>query len=290
MSKTGAARIIIRRPVQAAVHHGGGWKIAFADFMTAMMAFFLVMWLLAISTPKQLAGIAEHFKTPLKVALHGGPSASLSSSVIPGGGPDPLHKQAEVQGGDIPPVAEDAQRLQHLKESLDKMIESSPVLKQFRPQLLIDITPEGLRIQVVDNLRRPMFERSSAVVAPSMRSILRELAPVLNAQSSKLTLSGHTDAAPYALGDKGYSNWELSADRANASRRELVSGGLQDGKVLRVMGVAASVHLEPAQPLADINRRISIVVLNQRAQQQIEATGQTAAAFHVTPSSPVHPR
>lgn len=272
-----APRITIHRPIQAGGHHGGGWKIAFADFMTAMMAFFLVMWLLAISSPKQLAGIAEHFKTPLKVALNGGPAASLSSSVIPGGGPDPIERSGEQLASAAP--ADDAQRLQQLKDSLDKMIESSPVLKEFKPQLLIDITPEGLRIQVVDSQRRPMFERSSASVVPSMRSILRELAPVLNAQSSKLTLSGHTDAASYALGDKGYSNWELSADRANASRRELVSGGLQDGRVLRVMGVAASMHLDPKDPLADTNRRISIVVLNQRAQSQIEAANQAAPAL-----------
>ncbi len=275
MPREGAARIIIKRPVQAAGHHGGGWKIAFADFMTAMMAFFLVMWLLSISTPKQLAGIAEHFKTPLKVALNGGPQTSMGSSVIPGGGPDPLRTTGEIKVG-LPapgdaPSPEDAAGLEQLKKGLDALIESSPVLRQFKPQLRVDITAEGLRIQIVDDRRRPMFDRSSAVVVPDMRSVLRELAPVLNGQPRKLTLSGHTDAAAYALGDKGYSNWELSADRANASRRELVAGGLADGKVLRVIGVADGMHLDAGHPLADMNRRISIVVLNQRTQAQIEA-------------------
>ncbi len=284
MARDGATRIIIQRPVQAVRHHGGGWKIAFADFMTAMMAFFLVMWLLAMASPQQLAGIAEHFKTPLKVALNGGPAASLSSSVIPGGGPDPVQHSGEVQGRDEtePPSADDAARLEQLKDSLAALIESSPVLRQFKPQLLIDITPEGLRIQIVDHERRPMFERSSAVVAAALRNVLRELAPLLNQQPNKLTVSGHTDAAQYPLGDKGYSNWELSADRANATRRELVAGGLAEGKVLRVIGAAASIHLDPDQPLADANRRMSIVVLNQRAQTQIEAARQRTPAVPPT--------
>ncbi len=269
-------RIVIKRPVQAAGHHGGGWKIAYADFMTAMMAFFLVMWLLSIASPPQRAGIAEHFKMPLKAALTGGPSASVSSGVIPGGGPDPIHKSGEVSAGSEREIedAQERERLESLKDTLDALIESSPVLREFKPQLLIDLTPEGLRIQIVDHQRRPMFDRSSAVVVPAMRGILRELAPMLNRQPTRLTLSGHTDAALYAQGDKGYSNWELSADRANASRRELVAGGLADGRVLRVMGVADSVPLDPKAPLAEMNRRISIVVLNRRTQAQMEGSPQ----------------
>lgn len=267
--------IIIRRPVIAAGHHGGAWKIAFADFMTAMFAFFLVMWLLSTSSPKQLTGIAEHFRMPLSEALKGGPAINNSSSVIPGGG-DPTQFRDEVQtpisdvGDDALTEAQDIKRLDELKQQLDKMIEDSPILKQFRPQLLIDITPDGLRIQIVDSSNRPMFDRSSAVVASYMRTILREISPVINAQPNKITLSGHTDATKYAQGDKSYSNWELSADRANASRRELIVGGLQEAKVLRVMGVASSMHLNQDDPFAPVNRRISIVVLNQRAQSEIE--------------------
>ena len=265
-----APRIIIKRPVKAAAHHGGGWKIAYADFMTAMMAFFLVMWLLAISTPKQLSGIAEHFKMPLRVAISGGEKSSLSSSMIPGGGADVMEVKGEVRQSDSESDADDLRRLDGLKKQLDEMIEASPVLKQFRPQLLIDITPEGLRIQIVDSNNRPMFDRSSAVVISYMRSILREIGPVLNQQPNKITLSGHTDATQYTQGDKSYSNWELSADRANASRRELIAGGMEDGRVLRVMGVASSMHLNQDDPFAPVNRRISIVVLNHRAQAEIE--------------------
>ena len=283
MSDSKRPIIIIKRPVMAAGHHGGAWKIAFADFMTAMFAFFLVMWLLSSSSPKQLTGIAEHFKMPLTEALKGGRAISNSPSVIPGGG-DPLTLKQEIQlpktdvEQNLETEAEDFNLLDNLKKQLDKMIESSPLLKQFRPQLLIDITPEGLRIQIVDSSNRPMFDRSSAVVQPYMHTILREISPVINAQPNKITLSGHTDATKYAQGDKSYSNWELSADRANASRRELVAGGLQEVKVLRVMGVASSMNLNQEDPFAPVNRRISIVVLNQRAQAAIEKANMANAS------------
>jgi len=298
MNERGTKRpiIIIRRPVIAAGHHGGAWKIAFADFMTAMFAFFLVMWLMTSSTPKQLEGIAKEFKMPLKVALSGGTKIATSASVIPGGGDDPMHKEGEVKKSeptrstDITPVnatdAGDVKRLDELKDRLDTMIEASPVLKQFRPQLLIDITPEGLRIQIVDSNKRPMFDRSSAVVAPYMHTILREIGPVLNAQPNKITLSGHTDATVYSQGDKAYSNWELSADRANASRRELISGGMEDKKVLRVMGVASSINLNQDDPYAAVNRRISIVVLNRRAQSEIEGAVTANTSAKPAPTAP----
>ena len=277
--------IVIKRPVMAAAHHGGAWKIAFADFMTAMFAFFLVMWLLSSSSPKQLTGIAEHFRMPLVQALKGGPAINNSPSVIPGGG-DPASIRGEVKMPESDDEDQDVNRLDQMKTQLDQMIESTPLLKQFRPQLLIDITAEGLRVQIVDSSNRPMFDRSSAQVAPYMRTILREIGPVINAQPNKITLSGHTDATTYAQGGKSYSNWELSADRANASRRELVAGGLQESKVLRVMGVASSMHLDQDDPLAPVNRRISIVVLNQRAQMQIEkANAATAASASIKPGT-----
>ncbi|WP_422085486.1 flagellar motor protein MotB [Variovorax sp.] len=249
-------------------HHGGGWKIAYADFMTAMMAFFLVMWLLSISSPKQREGIAEHFRMPLRVAMHGGDKSSLSSSMIPGGGADVMHVEGEVKQSDAEEEA-DASRLAAMKKQLDELIEKSPVFQQFRSQILIDITTEGLRLQIVDTENRPMFELASARVVPHMRAILRELAPVLNGLPNKLTLSGHTDAIVYT-NDKTYGNWELSADRANASRRELVSGGMVEGKVLRVIGLADSMHLDRADPRNPINRRISIILLNHKTQERIE--------------------
>jgi len=264
-------RVVVRR---VAAHggggHGGGWKIAYADFMTAMMAFFLVMWLLSNTSPKQREGIAEHFRMPLKVALSGGEKSSTSISVVPGGGMDPSTRaDGEVQRADAEDDA-DADRLASMKERLDKLIENSPVFRQFRSQILIDITTEGLRLQIVDNENRPMFDLASAQVVPHMRAILRELGPTLNELPNNITLSGHTDAFVYSNGDRSYGNWELSADRANASRRELVMGGMAENKVLRVVGLADSMHLDRSNPRNPINRRISIILLNHRTQQQIE--------------------
>ena len=268
-------RIIVRRVgKRGGGHHGGGWKIAFADFMTAMMAFFLVMWLLASATPKQREGIAEHFRTPLKTALSGGQKSSTSSSVIPGGGTDPTHAEGEVKRAEVEvkraEVDADADRMESMKKQLDEIIEKSPLFKQFRPQILIDITSEGLRLQIVDSENRPMFQLANARVESHMHAILRELGPTLNVGPNKITVSGHTDSTPYASGDKSYSNWELSADRANASRRELVAGGMAEKKVLRVMGLADSMPLDQADPRKPINRRISIIVLNQHTQERIE--------------------
>lgn len=267
--------IIVRKRVTsgAGAHHSGGWKIAYADFMTAMMAFFLVMWLLSTATPRQREGIAEHFRMPLRVALEGGPKASLSSSVIPGGGADPARNDGEQQAGPTQADTEsdnDAQALEAMKKKLEEQIRDDPAFQQFRSQLLVDLTPEGLRLQIIDSDNRPMFELASAVVEPHMRTILRALAPVLNSWPNKITLAGHTDSFVYASGDKAYSNWELSADRANASRRELAAGGLAEDRVLRVMGLADSMHLDKANPRDPANRRISIVVLNAATQARME--------------------
>jgi chemotaxis protein MotB len=229
-----------------------------------------VMWLLSISSPKQRDGIAEHFRMPLRVAMNGGDKSSLSSSMIPGGGADVMHVEGEVKNAEATSEDEaDAYRLAEMKQQLEELIAKSPVFQQFRSQILIDITTEGLRLQIVDTENRPMFELSSARVVPHMRAILRELAPALNVLPNKITLSGHTDAIVYT-NDRSYGNWELSADRANASRRELMVGGMTEGKVLRVIGLADSMHLDKADPRNPINRRISIILLNHRTQTRIE--------------------
>lgn len=156
-----------------------------------------------------------------------------------------------------------------LRGDLDQLIESDPKLRALRPHLKIDLVQEGLRIQIIDSQNRPMFKTGSAEVEAYMRDILRAIAPVLNGIPNRISLSGHTDDYPYANGEKGYSNWELSADRANASRRELVSGGLDDGKVLRVVGMAATMRLSDRGPEDAINRRISLLVLNKQAEEAI---------------------
>ena len=281
--------IVIKRIKKVAGgHHGGAWKIAYADFVTAMMAFFLLMWLLGSTASGDLKGIADFFQNPLKIASTGGSGTGDSSSVLKGGGKDLTRRSGQVKSGDIDSKsktvnlketnAEQARKefeerekalLGELKESIEKLIESNPALKQFKSQLLIDITSEGLRIQIVDEQNRPMFDTSSAELKPHTRVILREIGKAMNAVHNKLSLSGHTDAAQYGGGDKGFSNWELSANRANASRRELIAGGMDEHKVLRVVGLASTVLFDKNDPLSSINRRISIVVLNKRAEESL---------------------
>lgn len=278
--------IVIKRIKKVAGgHHGGAWKIAYADFVTAMMAFFLLMWLLGSSTKSQLEGISEYFKTPLKVALMGGSSIGESNSVLKGGGTDLTRQHGEVKKGAIKDddaqtkkiIRERAERvkLEGLKQKIEEAIENNPSLKKFADQLLLDITSDGLRIQIVDEQNRPMFALGRAELQPYTKTILREIGKMLNDVDNKISLSGHTDAKPFPSGDKGYSNWELSADRANASRRELVVGGMDTNKILQVIGLSSAVLFDKDDPLNPINRRISIVVMNERAEKAVTMDNPT---------------
>jgi len=264
-------------------HHGGAWKIAYADFVTAMMAFFLLMWLLGSTTEGDKKGIADYFSAPLKVTIgNGGSGAGDASHVVKGGGQDLTRSTGQVKRGEI--AAERAQvnlralkaeqvraevsRLEDLKRKLEEKISLNQKLAPMSGQLQLDMTPDGLRIQIVDDQNRPMFDSGSATVKPYMRELLREIGAVLVEVPNRLTLEGHTDATPYASGERGYSNWELSSDRANASRRELVQGGMPDQRVLRVQGLASSVPLQQDDPHAATNRRISIIVMNRDAEDR----------------------
>lgn len=278
MKPSDTDRIVVRRVRRksAQPHHGGAWKIAYADYMTAMMAFFLVMWILSLIPRDDLSGIAEYFRMPLMTAIQGGPSIDNSSSVIPGGAPSPIPSKHPITQ---PPVdsrtgdelRRDTQMLQDLKHDLEALIDTSPVLQEFRPQLLLDMTPDGLRIQIVDRQNRPMFATGRAQVQPYMRNVLRELGPFFNRLPNSITVAGHTDALQYASGERLYSNWELSADRANAARQEMVAGGMEEPKIKRVLGLSSTVPLIKEDENAAVNRRISIVVLNREAEDRIDA-------------------
>ncbi len=281
--------IIVVKKKKHSGHAGahGSWKIAYADFMTAMMAFFMVMWLIAIAKPQELSGIADYFKTPLRVALTGGSRSSESVSVIPGGGEDPTQKTGEVKkvvDMDEQKRKLDEIRLNRLREKLDQLIEADPRLKALRPHLIINMVDGGLRIQIIDSQNRPMFKTGSAEVEPYMRDILRAIAPILNDIPNRISLSGHTDDIQYATGLRGYSNWELSADRANASRRELITGGLASDKMLRVVGMADTMKLKNRGGDDAVNRRISLLVLNHDTEAQIEKENSESDAVQVSDS------
>lgn len=275
--------IVVRRVrrVQGG-HHGGAWKVAYADFVTAMMAFFLVMWLVGTSTKVQRGAIAEYFKNP---SMQVGHSMVPSASMGPGGAANSLVQlsavttpsngdtgsqlsKPEMTPSEIEKAAREQERksLETLMQNLKEAIGKSQALEPFKDQLLLDITPEGLRIQIVDKQSRPMFDSGSTTLKPYTGEILHELAAFINSVPNKISLSGHTDTAPYAGGD-GYTNWELSSGRANAARRALVGGGMNENKVALVVGLADSVLFDKRDPRNPINRRISIVVMTKAAEK-----------------------
>jgi chemotaxis protein MotB len=277
--------IVKKRKSHGHAHHGGSWKIAYADFMTAMMAFFLVMWLLSVSTPEERHQIAEYFKMPLKAAVSNGNRFSLSDSAIPGGGDDIQKVQGEVQKRRAENKRRDLQSLKRVRERLDQLIKNDPRLRELQPNLKLKLLDEGLRIQIIDSQQRPMFRSGSKVVEPYMRDILRVIAPVLNDIPNRISLSGHTDDTPFITGERGYSNWELSADRANASRRELVTGGLARDKVLRVVGMADSMNLKEVSGEDPSNRRISILILTKDKENEILNENQGHDAEDIAPDA-----
>jgi chemotaxis protein MotB len=278
--------IVVKRRVAAAGHHGGAWKVAYADFVTAMMAFFMVMWLVASVSKEQRAAMFEYFKNPSME--HGqsvkaapgqmGPGGASTSVIDLGGGLDAPRSAPTSEndglGQAVDPTVDEARRiaqeaerkqLESLMDELREAIDKSQALQPFKDQLLLDITPEGLRIQIVDKQNRPMFDLGKSNLKDYTAQILREVAKYLNTVPNRISLSGHTDHKPYS-GARGYTNWELSADRANAARRALIEGGLLDQKIARVVGLASSTLFDRENPYNPINRRISIIVMTKSAE------------------------
>lgn len=295
MGDDAAAPVIIKRVKKVeAGHHGGAWKVAYADFVTAMMAFFLVMWLVGIASKKEKAAISEYFKNPS--AVIGQSTVPNSGAAGPGGAADKMLATtdpilvprgvgqqlgtAETRRHDADQLEKrDREHLEALKRELEAAIQRSQALAPFKDQLLIDLTPEGLRIQIVDKLNRPMFDLGGVTLKPYARDALREIGSMLAQRENRVAIGGHTDEAPFQAPD-GYGNWELSTERANAARRALRSAGVDDAHVARVVGLAASVPFDRKDPLNPINRRISIIVLNrgvdERQREASAAPGDTA--------------
>jgi chemotaxis protein MotB len=290
-------------------HHGGSWKVAFADFATAMMAFFLLMWLLEATTEEQKGAISEYFNNPSNVQGASpvpsptpvqGPGGASTSMIKLGGGME-LHRDAAPQAQAAPPTPGtqtetradddgaqddklDNERLAALLNELHKAIDERESLAKFKDQILLDVTPEGVRIQIVDHERRSMFPIGSARLEDFSSDILKELAHIVSGVPNRISISGHTDKRQYVA--VNYTNWELSADRANAARRALLAGGLAPEKIGRVVGLASSVLLEPSAPESPVNRRISIVVMNKRTEAAISAENGNLLMVQETGSSP----
>lgn len=254
-------------------HHGGAWKLAYADFVTAMMAFFLLMWLLGSTNEETRRGISEYFQDPYEASL-------IDKGLIPTLdeiAPTEIDRQAEKN---------DQLQLEMLKEKIQDMIDENSKLSEVKDQIKLETTPEGLRVQIIDNQNMPMFKLASSETEPQIRLILRALAPVINKLPNKITINGHTDARPFPTNRKGYSNWELSSDRANAARYELNQGGLAEEKVLRVTGLSDSIPYNPANPDDPMNRRISIIVMNKKTEQHIVQEVGNKSAVTVNNTAP----
>jgi chemotaxis protein MotB len=296
-SKTEAPAVTIVRKVkkiQEGGHHGGSWKVAYADFVTAMMAFFLLMWILEVTSPEQRAGIADYFRQPSPVQGPGGASASL---IDLGGGAEALPPlESPTLGGrgssDAPPVTAEeecsphdtsnahmqaAQALENkavdeTAERLRLMLRDHPKLADYQSQVLVDVTDLGLRIQLVDRTSSPLFDLGSPEPKPFMIELLSLLAEAVRELPNRISIGGHTEALPFRRHKRDvpapqYSNWELSSDRAHAARRYLSMGGIAKDRIVRVEGFAAALPFDDADTENAVNRRISILLLNSHAER-----------------------
>ncbi len=273
-------------------HHGGVWKIVYADFVTAMMAFFLLMWILGSTTTGDLAGISAYFQNPLRVQLQGSDQGTGDASkIVRGGGPQIFRSAGEESRADADNEQRrisdsrvvDDERLRKDNVSmidarlqLERQLSSDAELSKLRNQVFMEVTQEGLRIQIVDDRNRPMFAVGSANLSSYGSRLLRVIGGVLSEMPNRVRVEGHTDSLLYAGSAAGYTNWELSSDRANAARRELVVGGLRATRIDQVIGFADTQHINVANPSDPMNRRISIFVLNSRGSQT-EASSSAAS-------------
>ncbi|MCY1432323.1 Motility protein B [compost metagenome] len=262
-----------------------------------MMAFFLVLWLLSTATPEQKIAIAGYFKdpigfsesgTPYVIDMGGSPKLAPERTINPEIEAEPQPDAApEINRDQIESMAEqvERERLELLLQELQNKVNENPQLQKFKDQILFEITQDGLRIQIMDAENRPMFDLGSARLQTYFEDILLAMADTIKAVPNKISVSGHTDAKPYA-GTGEYGNWELSANRANAARRALVAGGYPDDQVARVVGYASSSLFDRQNPLNPVNRRIDIIVLTKKAQREIEGEQNSPDAARPEAAAP----
>ena len=302
-----APTIVIKKIIKkGGGHHGGAWKVAYADFVTAMMAFFLLLWLLNVSTDEARTTIANYFDpTHPKIAdmrsgsggIMGGTSVSVEGAMTsnvqpltqtqPTGMPNPPQPRAHEQPTDAPADLkrleeqlrqQEEEQFKKAKGELEKAMQESVELRELAKNLMVDITPEGLRIQLVDQEGKPMFPLGSAEMYDYTKKLVAAVTKVILAMPNEISVRGHTDSHQYGAGAK-YTNWELCADRANASRRELLKDGVADKRLANVMGRADKEHLVTDNPTDPRNRRISIILMNESLRSAAErgALGQIPA-------------
>lgn len=280
--------------------HGGAWKVAYADFVTAMMAFFLLLWLLSSVSQEQLEGISNYFAPQSISSSPSGAGGILGGQSVAEDGAigNPINLPPDILPLDLPPpmagtggadveteademdeaTAEELmkereeEQFQEAEDALREAIQGIPSLAEMAESLMIDDTPEGLRVQIVDQEGLAMFPRGTADMFDHTRKMLGLIAQVIQKMPQKIAIAGHTDATKFVSGGRGYTNWELSADRANASRRELMNLGVPEERISRVVGKAAEDPLLTDDPQNPRNRRISIVLLRGTGEQPAEPT------------------
>ncbi|MGB3809996.1 MAG: flagellar motor protein MotB [Parvibaculum sp.] len=298
--------IIYKKIKKAAhAHHGGAWKIAYADFVTAMMAFFLLMWLISMTTPEQKQGLADYF-APASVSrstsgsggIMGGTAFDAEGSRMPGSAPrvvmtistpaapkspetnnqrtasssngskdstNAAQAANDISSANTSPVQSNSVEEQNFRsaaESLRQAMQDNPELAELSKNVIIDETPEGLRIQIIDQDGRSMFPSGHAEPYERTRMLFKAVGKILLKLPNRISISGHTDSSPYQ-GTPGYTNWELTADRANAARRILESQGLPNDRIFQVVGKADSEPLFPEDTRMAANRRLTVVLLRE---------------------------
>lgn len=257
------------------VAHGGAWKIAFADFMTATAAFFLMLWVLGGTNDEEMKAMAEFFRDPSVIEsspvslVESKEAGRTSDAMIDMGGfkDSPKGTEGDEDGSG---KAQEKAQMEAMKLALEQKIAESSTLSELKDQLKIDVTPNGLQIQILDDRKRPMFGSGVDLPKEYASKLLQEVGKVLASTNNKISIAGHTDSSGYHDSSE-YTNWELSADRANAARRLLLQGGVSSDRIAQAVGMADTVPFDKENPYNPRNRRISIIVLNKEAEERLRS-------------------